>query len=82
MFPTISGYLSALRKRRAFFKANGATTTDHGHLTALTADLSALEASALYERIYTGKTAGRRCGGTVPGADADGDGRHERGRWG
>jgi len=52
------GYLAALRKRRAF---NGATATDHGHLTALTADLSSLEASALYERIYTGKM----CAGDV-----------------
>ena len=50
------GYLNALRKRRAFFKENGATATDHGHLTALTADLPWDEASALYERIYTGKT--------------------------
>ena len=50
------GYLSALRKRRAFFIENGATATDHGHLSALTADLSLSEASALYERIYTGKT--------------------------
>jgi glucuronate isomerase len=48
------GYLSALRKRRAFFKENGATATDHGHLTALTADLPLSEATALYERIYTG----------------------------
>jgi glucuronate isomerase len=52
---TYKGYLSALRNRRAFFKANGATATDHGHLTASTADLSALEASALYERIYDGR---------------------------
>jgi glucuronate isomerase len=51
-----TGYLSALRKRRAFFKENGTTATDHGHLTAMTADLSANEASLLYERIYTGKT--------------------------
>ncbi len=50
------GYLAALRKRRAFFKENGATATDHGHLTAMTADLSLGEATALYERIYTGKT--------------------------
>jgi glucuronate isomerase len=50
------GYLNALRKRRAFFKQNGATATDHGHLTAMTADLSATEASLLYERIYTGDT--------------------------
>ncbi|HEX4156795.1 MAG TPA: glucuronate isomerase [Acidobacteriaceae bacterium] len=49
------GYLNALRKRRAFFKQNGATATDHGHLTAATADLPWTEASALYERIYSGK---------------------------
>jgi len=50
------GYLAALRKRRAYFKENGATATDHGHLTAMTADLPLGEAAALYERIYTGKT--------------------------
>ena len=50
------GYLSALRKRRAYFIENGATATDHGHLTAMTADLALDEAAALYERIYTGKT--------------------------
>jgi glucuronate isomerase len=50
------GYLAALRQRRAYFKANGATATDHGHLTALTADLPLNEASALYDRIYSGKT--------------------------
>ncbi len=50
------GYLNALRKRRAFFKQNGATATDHGHLAARTADLPLSEASALYERIYSGKT--------------------------
>ena len=31
---TWKGYLAALRSRRAFFKQNGATATDHGHLTA------------------------------------------------
>ena len=50
------GYLTALRKRRAFFKENGARATDHGHLTAQTADLPFSEATALYERIYEGKT--------------------------
>jgi glucuronate isomerase len=50
------GYLNALRKRRAFFKENGATATDHGHLTAMTADLGWTDACALYERIYSGKT--------------------------
>ncbi len=37
----IKGYLNALRARRAFFKKMGATATDHGHLTAMTADLDA-----------------------------------------
>jgi glucuronate isomerase len=53
---TWKGYLNALRSRRQFFIANGATATDHGHLTALTADLSLEEASRLYTRIYSGKT--------------------------
>ena len=74
------GYLAALRSRRAFFKKNGATATDHGHLTALTADLPLAEAERLYERIFTGQHAAGRCG-AVPGADADGDGRDERGGW-
>jgi glucuronate isomerase len=51
------GYLNALRSRRAFFKSMGATATDHGHLTALTADLSLPDATALYERIYSGRLA-------------------------
>ena len=54
---TWKGYLSALRSRRAFFKQMGATATDHGHLTALTADLPLDEASRLYERVYTGRLA-------------------------
>jgi len=49
------GYLAALRSRRAFFKMNGGTATDHGHLTALTADLPLAEAERLYQRIFTGK---------------------------
>jgi glucuronate isomerase len=53
------GYLAALRQRRAFFKANGATATDHGHLTALTADLSLPDAEALYGRISSGKADAR-----------------------
>jgi glucuronate isomerase len=52
---TYKGYLNALRNRRAFFKQNGATATDHGHLTAHTANLPFSEASALYERIYNSK---------------------------
>ena len=49
------GYLNALRSRRAFFKSMGATATDHGHLTAMTADLSETDASNLYSRIYSGR---------------------------
>ena len=52
---TWKGYLNALRSRRAFFKKNGATATDHGHLTAQTADLPQAEAEKLYGRIYSGK---------------------------
>jgi glucuronate isomerase len=48
------GYLAAHRKRRAFFAAHGATSTDHGHPTAFTADLPQDEAAALYERVATG----------------------------
>ena len=48
------GYLGALRSRRSFFKQMGATATDHGHLTAQTADLSRREAERLYERVVYG----------------------------
>ncbi len=48
---TWSGYLAAHRKRRAFFADHGATSTDHGHPTALTADLSPAEAEALFARV-------------------------------
>jgi glucuronate isomerase len=53
---TWKGYLAALRSRRAYFKKNGATATDHGHLTAQTADLPLAEAEKLYSRIYSGNT--------------------------
>jgi glucuronate isomerase len=49
-----TGYLAAHRKRRAFFASMGATSTDHGHPTALTADLSRDEAAALFTRVSTG----------------------------
>lgn len=46
-----SGYLAAHRKRRAFFAEMGATSTDHGHPTARTADLSTADAEALFKRV-------------------------------
>ncbi len=49
-----AGYLDALRDRRAFFAAMGATSTDHGHPTAFTADLSKVEAEALFGRVSSG----------------------------
>ena len=52
---TWKGYLNALRNRRAYFKQSGATATDHGHLTAQTADLSQADAEKLYGRIYSAK---------------------------
>jgi glucuronate isomerase len=50
------GYLEAHRKRRAFFKeAGGATSSDHGHPTARTENLSAADAAALFARVARGK---------------------------
>jgi glucuronate isomerase len=48
------GYLAALRNRRAYFKAHGATSTDHGHQSALTADLALAEAKALFAKALAG----------------------------
>lgn len=48
------GYLNALRQRRAFFKSLGATSADHGHPTAATANLGRSEASRLYQRVLEG----------------------------
>ncbi len=63
---TWGGYLAAHRKRRAFFAQMGATSTDHGHPTARTADLSAREAESLFERVL--RAAGT---GAVAAADAE-----------
>lgn len=48
------GYLAAHRERRSFFAQMGATSTDHGHPTARTADLSDSEARALFARVTGG----------------------------
>jgi glucuronate isomerase len=50
-----SGYLAAHRKRRAFFAEMGATSTDHGHPTARTADLPHSAAQALFEKLAWGE---------------------------
>jgi glucuronate isomerase len=51
------GYLQAHRIRRAAFAALGATSTDHGHPTAATADLTPQEAEALFHCILGKPTA-------------------------
>ena len=51
---TWSGYLAALRNRRAYFQTMGATSTDHGHPTAGTANLSTVACEALYGKILAG----------------------------
>lgn len=49
------GYLAAHRRRRADFRAQGATATDHGHASARTANLSAAESAALFDRIVSNR---------------------------
>jgi glucuronate isomerase len=49
------GYLAAHRQRRAVFAAMGATSTDHGHPTAATADLAPAQIEALFARVVAGR---------------------------
>ena len=49
-----TGYLAAHRQRRAYFAAMGATSTDHGHPTARTADLAQPDAEALFAKVARG----------------------------
>jgi glucuronate isomerase len=49
-----SGYLAAHRKRRGYFRSFGATSTDHGHPSARTANLPPHEAEALFGRVVKG----------------------------
>jgi glucuronate isomerase len=51
---TWRGYLAAHRNRRAFFKSMGATSTDHGHPTAFTADLTEADCDRLFQRALAG----------------------------
>jgi glucuronate isomerase len=51
------GYLAALMARRRYFAEMGATSTDHGHPTARTADLSAHDAAALFARVRGGRAS-------------------------
>ena len=51
---TWKGYLAAHRSRREFFKSMGATSTDHGHPTALTCDHGTAECQRLLDRALAG----------------------------
>ena len=48
------GYLRALAERRRFFKGIGATSTDHGHPSAVTADLDLAACRDLFDRALKG----------------------------
>ncbi|MCW6004962.1 glucuronate isomerase [Micromonospora sp. CPCC 205371] len=52
---TYSGYLAALRSRRQAFIAAGATSSDHGHLTAKTEALDDEDAAEIFERGIRGE---------------------------
>ena len=51
---TWEGYLAAHRTRRAYFKAQGATASDHGHPSAATSNLAPADARTLFETVRTG----------------------------
>ena len=57
---SFKGYLHALEKTRARFKQLGCTATDHGHLTARTANLSGEEAARLYDLVLSGRADGEQ----------------------
>jgi glucuronate isomerase len=54
---TYSGYLAALRSRRAAFIAAGATSSDHGHPTARTLVLDETGAAVLFQRGLRGEVS-------------------------
>jgi glucuronate isomerase len=54
---TWAGMRRAHLKRRAFFKAHGATSTDHGHPSAFTCVLSDAQAQALWDKALKGEAS-------------------------
>jgi len=52
-----AGYLNALRDRRSYFRAHGATATDHGHPSPRTADLSRADSETLYQKVLSGSAS-------------------------
>ncbi len=52
-------YIQALGQRREYFKAMGATATDHAALTAYTESLSAADADAIFQRALKGQASAK-----------------------
>lgn len=52
---SFAAYIRALEERRAFFKSMGALSTDHDCRSACTAELSPVEAEALFQRALKGQ---------------------------
>jgi glucuronate isomerase len=51
---TWQGYLRALANRRQYFSSYGATSTDHGHPSAATSDLTMAQCEALFRKALSG----------------------------
>lgn len=54
---TWEGYLESHFNRRAYFKSYGATSTDHGHPSARTENLSTSAAASLFDKCLTCKAS-------------------------
>jgi glucuronate isomerase len=54
---TYAGFIAALEERRAVFQELGATATDHGHLTADSAELSPGDAEQVFARALAGEAS-------------------------
>ncbi|MBU0475221.1 MAG: glucuronate isomerase [Bacteroidetes bacterium] len=50
-------FITALEKRREYFKANGATSTDHGVISPLTHKLSERESEEIFSKALSGKVS-------------------------
>ncbi len=52
-----ASYIRALEQRREFFRAMGATATDHAALTPATAEMSPVETDAVFQRALRGESS-------------------------
>ncbi len=57
---TYASYMRALEQRREFFRSMGARATDHAVLDPATAELTAAEAEAIFQRALQGQIRARR----------------------